>query len=483
MVGGPNSIAAHLADFVCLPVAEAQRVGGVVSAALADTLAVTVAATGDSSVSPLTEWAAATTPPGPCFAFGIERWTRPSEAALLNGALAHYLDYDDVSHAMKGHPSAVMIPALLAVAEQHGLTAGDLADAYAVGFQVAVAVAAGMDVAEHYRRGWHATATIGVLGAAAGVGRLLGLARQELTHALGIAACFAGASRQSFGSHAKALQAGRAAQSAVVACELAAHGATADSAQLEGPLGYFHLLAEGCDVDGLTGALHGPPALFGPGGLNVKKHPCCYHAQRAADAALELRRPGIVPERLTVTVEPGGSSALIQHDPQSGLAGKFSGEYIVAASFLDGPPSLATFSTEAVMRPGVRALMERISLVEAEVPPCGGERWISGYAVVDVEWPDGTREPARVDVPRGAAMNPLSPEELEAKVSACLEYGGRADAATPFWRRIERFDTDAPAASLLADLTPERDGEISAIPSEARPTAPPAKTTIQTVER
>jgi 2-methylcitrate dehydratase PrpD len=453
----PDSVAARLAEHVRRPMAEDMRTQPIVVAALADTLAVTVAATGEPGAGSLLDWAAATAAPGPSFAFGIARRTQASHAALVNGTLAHFLDYDDVSHAMKGHPSVVILPALLAVAEQHRLTAGEVVRAYAAGFQVAVAVAAGLGVAEHYRRGWHATGTVGVLGATAAVCKLLDLGAREIAHALGLAAAFAAGSRQSFGSHAKALQAGRAAQSAVLACELAAHGVTADPLQLEGSLGYFELLGDGCDDVALAEALAGPSALLGSGGLNVKKHPCCYHAQRAADAALALRRPGVAPARVSVTVEPGGSSALIHHDPQTGLEAKFSGEYVVAAALLDGALSLETFTTEAVRRPAVRAAMAAVTFAEADVPPSGSDSWSAGYAVVEVAWPGGEREAARVDVPRGAATNPLSAEELRAKVCACLAHGGRAEAAPSLWRRLEEFDPGIPVAALLAELAPARE--------------------------
>lgn len=458
----PDSVAARLADHLRRPAAADPEVQRVVVAALADTLAVTLAATGEPGVGPLLDWAPGAAAPGPSFAFGIARRTQPAHAALVNGTLAHFLDYDDVSHAIKGHPSVVMLPALLAVAEQHSRTGGELVRAYAAGYQVAVAVAAGLGVAEHYNAGWHATSTVGVLGAAAAVAALLELDAAATEMALGLAASFATGSRQSFGSHAKSLQAGRAAQSAVVACELAAEGVTADAHQLDGPLGYFQLLGGGCALAALAAALDGPSALLGHTGLNVKKHPCCYHAQRAADAALALRRPDVTPVRVAVTVEPGGSAALVHHDPQTGLEGKFSGEYVVAAALTDGALTFETFTTDAVERPTVRELMRGVTFTEAPVPPAGEADWRDGYAVVEVEWADGGRDTARVDVPRGAATNPLSDAELRTKVGDCLAHAGRAEAEPLLWRRLEDFDPGTPATALLAELAPARERRPSA---------------------
>src|ERR671938_575886 len=117
--------------------------------------------------------------------------TAAAQAALLNGTAGHALDFDDVADEIKGHPSVVLVPALLAVAEANANSGRELLEAYIVGFEVACAVARGLPVESHYRRGWHATATIGVVAAACAAGRLLRLDQGRVRKALGIAATIA----------------------------------------------------------------------------------------------------------------------------------------------------------------------------------------------------------------------------------------------------------------------------------------------------
>ncbi|MPZ24814.1 MAG: MmgE/PrpD family protein, partial [Dehalococcoidia bacterium] len=324
-----------------------------------DTVGVMVGGLPQPDAEIVMSYARAAAPAGRVTALGLDATTSPAMAAFVNGALAHVLDYDDVSHAMKGHPSAVLVPALLALGEHTDASGRQLLDAYLAGFDTAVAVAAGLGVAEHYRRGWHATSTIGVFAAAAAGSRLLGLDVVRTAHALGMAASFAGGSRQNFGSTTKSLHVARAAESAVLAVQLAATGGTANHAAIEGPMGFFALLGPGMDGAAFEEALGRSAGVLEPGGLNVKKYPCCYNTHRAADAALatfeQHRGEGVGSAR--VRVEPTGSAALIYHAPQTGLQGKFCGEYVVATALLLGRVGLDDFTDEAVHRPAIRDLL------------------------------------------------------------------------------------------------------------------------------
>src|SRR5262249_55157352 len=201
----------------------------------------------------------------------------------------------------------------------------------------------------HYTRGWHATATVGVLGGVAAAGHLLGLDQLTIQQALGIAASMASGSRQNFGTMTKPLHAGLAARDAVLATELAANGFTADPHELDGPLGYFAMYGVAPRPDDVMTALERPRVLLDHG-LNVKKYPCCYGTHRMADAALSLRAAGLSADAvrtIEVSVEPDGMGAIIHHRPKKGLQGKFSGEYVVAACLLDGAVRLSSFTDSA----------------------------------------------------------------------------------------------------------------------------------------
>jgi len=154
----------------------------------------------------------------------------PALAALVNGTAAHALDYDDVNWAMQGHPSAPLLPALLASAQIQGSSGAELVLAYVAGFEVEARVGEGL-ARSHYARGWHPTATAGLFGAAAGSGRLLGLSETQLRAAFGTACSRAAGTRMNFGTDTKPLQVGLAARAGVECAQLAGSGL---SARLDG---------------------------------------------------------------------------------------------------------------------------------------------------------------------------------------------------------------------------------------------------------
>jgi 2-methylcitrate dehydratase PrpD len=429
-----------------------------------DTLGVMVAGTPHPDARVATAYARQSAPTGAVTALGLDATTTPAMAAFVNGALAHVLDYDDVSHAMKGHPSAVLVPTLLALGEHTGATGRQLLDAYLAGFDTAVAVAAGLGVEEHYRRGWHATSTIGALAAAAAGSRLLGLDGGRAAHAVGMAASFAGGSRQNFGSTAKSLHVARAAESAVLAVLLASTGGTANPGALEGPLGFFSLYGQGVDEAAFASALGRTQCVLAANGLNVKKYPCCYNTHRAADAAVatfgQHRGTGIRSAR--VRVEPTGSAALIYHEPQTGLEAKFCGEYVVATALLHGRVGLDHFTEEAVHRPAVRELLSRVDFAETSTPTVGDQEWTYGFATIEVELEDGRTLRERVDIPRGDARNPLADDELAAKFSDCCVAGGwSVDAADELHRRALGLTGDEDVTTLTAALRAASTGRLT----------------------
>lgn len=392
---------------------------------LVDTVGVALAARAEPPVQIL-ETTLGELPAGPATVWASGTRTDAATAALLNGTAGHALDFDDVTDVIYGHPSVVLWPAVFAAAEQRGSGGRELIEAFVAGFGVQVALGRAMDVRTHYGAGWHSTATIGVIGAVAGVSRLLGLDEQQTRRAVGLAASLAGGSRQNFGTMTKPLHPGLAARDAVFAARLAANGFTADADQLDSPLGYFSMFAPGADVDAALRSLSGADGLTGAG-INVKKYPCCYNTHRTADATLDLRaRDGIEPAAVRgvhVTMEPGGFDPLIHHRPRTGLQGKFSVEYVIAAALLDGEVTLASFTDEAVGRPEVQDLIPKITWDMAQVPPVGPAGWDQAYSVVTVRT-DRSEHTFRTDVPRGDRRAPLSMAELEAKFADCCRFSG-----------------------------------------------------------
>jgi 2-methylcitrate dehydratase PrpD len=393
--------------------------------AVVDTVGVAIAARRDPGFQTLLETMRPELPDGQATVLATRERTSAAAAALLNGGAGHALDFDDVADQMYGHPSVVLVPTVLAVAEAEGAGGREVLEAYSVGFDVICAIAAGMDVRAHYAHGWHSTATIGVLGATAAAARICGLDPERTRHALGLAASMASGSRQNFGSMTKPLHPGLAARDAVLATNLARNGFTADAAQLEAPLGYFAMYGHSVDLDAVLDALNTPGALA-KYGINVKKYPCCYNTHRTADVMLHLvQENDLRPEQVAairLTLEPRGYDPLIHRRPSTGLQAKFSPEYVLAASILDRKVTLSSFLDDAVRRPEAQRLGGLVTRDESAVPPFGPQGWEHAYAAVEVETTDGEVLRHRADVARGDAGAPLTRAELEAKFRDCLDF-------------------------------------------------------------
>jgi 2-methylcitrate dehydratase PrpD len=313
--------------------------------------------------------------------------------------LAHLIDFDDLHIPSTSHISAVCVAAALAT--------GGGAREYLAGAGV-MARLGDMLGWTHYDAGWHATCTAGAPAAAVTAGSAIGLDAERLAIAMSLAVPAAGGVNLAFGSDAKSLQVGFAADAGVRAAQLAAAGATSDPVALTQ---WLEL------VDGHPRPIDDSPVV--PGGIAVKVYPCCYALQRPITAVREAigdRRPGadaIV--RVRVSLAEDVMKPLIHHRPKTGLQGKFSLEYAVAASLLDPVPGLESFTDAAVERRDAQRLLERVEL--ATTP--GGSGLLAGVVAVEVELDRHDRLTAEVAVPPGAPDRPLEPNEMRTKVINC----------------------------------------------------------------
>jgi 2-methylcitrate dehydratase PrpD len=359
---------------------------------------------------------------------GTARRTSPTQAALANGTAAHALDFDDTNHPLYGHPTCHLWPALLAIAEGRGSTGAEVLAAYLIGFEVEVRVARAVNLA-HYVAGWHATATLGTLGATGAVARLLHLTPVVTAHALGIAASLTGGLRENFGTDTKPLHAGLAAERGVQAALLAQAGLTASATALSGRYGFCAVLGGGEEprLEELDPDRFGRPwEISEPYGLAIKQFPSCGATHPAIEAAIEAAGgtldPGEVAKIRVGTTELA-PRVLVHPRPRTGLEGKFSLEYCVAIALLDGRVGLDHFEDAAVDRAEVRALLPRIEpYVEDSI------RSHPEYAAkVEIELADGTRREALVEVARGKVARPLEQAELLAKYRNCTSRVLAAD--------------------------------------------------------
>jgi 2-methylcitrate dehydratase PrpD len=308
---------------------------------------------------------------------------------------AHALDYDDLHIESTAHLSAVCVPATLAVSGG--------ARAYLAGAGVMARLGRALGWA-HYSRGWHATCTAGAPGAAVAAGIGAGLDARRLATAIALAVPAAGGVQAAFGTQAKPLQVGFAAAAGVRAARLAAKGAEADPAALEQ---LVQLLGGTCDVD-----FEGPAI---PGGLAVKVYPCCYALQRPIAAAQTLHVEADEVESIECRTPRPALQPLNRHRPRTGLEGKFSLEYGLAAALLDRPPGFASFTDEAVCRPEAQRLVGLVS-VDAESE---GDALLNGGFEVTVRLSGGRELRAELDLPPGSPQRPPTEAELAAKVEDC----------------------------------------------------------------
>ena len=384
-----------------------------------------------------------------CAQGGIEEATllgRPgklpaAEAALVNGTAAHSLDYDDVQANMRGHPSVPLLPAVLALGEKFGASGRDVLDAFVIGFEIECKLGRAIG-GPHYALGWHATSTLGTLGAAAACSRLLRLDAAQTQTALGIAASLASGVRQNFGTMTKPLHTGWAARNGVVAAALAAGGLTADARALEGENGFLRAMSGGAEIDAAAAVrdLGEPWEIISPG-IAVKLYPCCYATHRAIDAAVAIRGASGAAiadaERVEVVVTPGTLSPLIRRLPETGLEAKFSMQYCVAAALIDGDVCFGTFGEAAVARAEVRRLMACVEVSEAGPQ---GQFPIEGSATVILYTADAVKHSRTVETPRGDPRNPLTWEQLLTKFRDCAGLALPEERIERAVELIERWD-------------------------------------------
>jgi 2-methylcitrate dehydratase PrpD len=357
----------------------------------------------------------------------------PAElAAFANGALGHALDFDDCNQSMGGHPTIAIFPAALAAAQTVGADGARLLEAYIVGFEVMAKLGRGVNFA-HYERGWHPTATLGAFGATAAAAKILGLDAERTTAALAIAASFASGLKGNFGTMTKPLQAGRAAQNGVAAARLAQVCATANPAVLETAQGWGEVYQgiETVDLDVLRSPFGAPWELVETAVI-VKRFPCCASTHGAIEAALDARTrldPDAAIEDIRIWTHPRRLKHTNRAEVSTGFQGKFSVQYCVAVALHQGSVGIADFTPEAIARPEVRSLMDRL-LAE----PMPEERWGSDHFPAEVAVRTvGASEPilSRIERPKGNGKElALTDVEIAEKFHDCTRAGGRSEATS-----------------------------------------------------
>ena len=365
---------------------------------------------------------------GPCTAIGHARRLSASGAAFVNGTAAHGEDFDDTFEGGPVHAGAVIVPAVLAACERHNPDGRRALIGIAVGTEVLCRLSLVVPKAVH-KAGFHPTAIFGAMGAAAGVGTVLGLTARQIVDALGIAGSMAGGIIEYLaeGAWTKRLHAGWAAQSGLRAALLARQGFVGPRTVFEGVHGLFHGFAH--TTNGDYGALSDDlGARWVTDTLAFKPYPCGTMAQPYIDCARRLAARGVRPEDISEivcevaegTVHRLWEPLADKQRPRNGYAAKFAVPYLLATGFVHGGVGLGAFTETAIRDAQVLALAAKVKFVIDPDNPYPNN--YTGH--IRATMMDGGVIEERQPYLRGGAQEPLTRQDVTDKFALNAQHGG-----------------------------------------------------------
>lgn len=429
------------------------KVWGIAAHAWEDTIASAIAGAGDRGTEAVRNTLSVG---GSVPVIGAGFLTSPAEAALANGYAAHAVEMDENFLIGLGHLCAVVVPAILSVGYEADLRGRQALDALVVASEVMARVGRALDRA-HTDRGWHGTSTIGALAAAVACGRLMGLPAPEMTHALALSVSMCAGPKVQFGTEAKPLHAGLAAQAGVMAARLARSGLKASDKALEGACGFGDLYSGVKHAD-WSGALprDGEPMAIEWSGMAFKLWPSCGASHRAIAGVLALRQQhgfgAEDVESVVVEVSHGVMLNLRYPEPKDHKEAQFSMPYAIALALRFGRLTLADYTAEAVQDEATRRLMPRVTMVKYPGSAEGTENAANHMPHrVTVRLKDGRRLERTVQHMKGGLGDPFTQAERRAKFDMCCASvlpSERLEAV----RRMLAAPMDVPLRALMSHL-------------------------------
>jgi 2-methylcitrate dehydratase PrpD len=367
---------------------------------------------------------------------GSDRSLDPVNAALVNGVAANALDYDDMHAPTLIHPTGPVVAAALALAESRRASGEVLLRAIVAGIEVECRLGLALYPA-HYDAGWHITATLGTLGAAAAACVVLDLDDERTRHALGIAATFAGGLRAMLASPCKSLNIGKAAAAGASAALIAQTGFEAEPEALEAKFGFFAVFGEP----------HRPLQLpLEPGArylvekTSLKPYPCGIVIHPLIDACIALARPGVLRaadvRRVRASVHPRAIELAGRPHPANALEGRYSLQHAAALAFARGSAGLSDFDQARVDDPELARWRDRIELTADAAAGLSEAR-------VSLELASGERRSHAVQHPSGSPERPLTDAQLLRKFTELACRAMPAGAAERLYRdglALDRLD-------------------------------------------
>ncbi len=370
-----------------------------------------------------------------------------AQACLVNGSASHALDYDDVNRTLGGHPTAQVAAAVLAVAEDLGASGRDLLVAFVAGYEAECRVG-GLVAPSHYQKGFHATATVGTFGAAAGVGRLLELDEGAMARAFGIAGTQAAGLKSQFGTMCKPLHAGKAAGNGLLAARLAARGFTSRPDILEVDQGFAASQSDDFDY---TRALERPRRGFHVRENLFKYHAACYRTHSTMEILAALRdEENIQPDQIDaviLSVDPANLKVCNIQEPRTGLEVKFSLRH-TAALALTGTDTadIGSYSDANANDPELVALRRKVRVEDTGGP--------ATLATARVTLHDGRSLERSFDVgvpAEDVGAQGLKIDEKFRSLASPLLGEARAEALLADLHRVENLDDTGQLLAHVAD--------------------------------
>jgi len=376
---------------------------------------------------------------------GYGNRTSCMSAALINGVMSHIVELDDVHKASILHPAAPIMPAALAVAEKIKSSGQDFLVAVVAGYDAAVRIGEAVNPA-HYKY-WHTTGTCGTFGAAAAVGRLLGLDKRGMINALGSAGTQAAGLWEFLkdGAMSKHLHPGKAAANGLLSALLAKSGFTGATTILEGEKGFCRATSSQYDLGRITSGLG---EIFKINETSFKLHASCRHTHSTIDAVVDIRKKNRIQprqvKRIEVRTYSVASETASHEDPKSPFEAKFSLPYCVSIALIKGSAGVAEFKEELLVDPEVQTLLGKVEVVvDPELDQQHPAKWPS---IVEVETIDGERYSARVEYPVGDPENPVKDDDLKIKFRSLASQALSHEKINSLIQTIEKLDE-------VADIT------------------------------
>nr|WP_106782332.1 MmgE/PrpD family protein [Lysinibacillus timonensis] len=340
----------------------------------------------------------------------------PQQSALVNGFLAHALDLDDVHVEVRGHPSAVILPTLIALASTNVVTGKRFLEAYAVGVETMARIARAISDG-HYEKGWHNTGTIGVLAASLAGGYMLQFSREQLARVLGFATTQSSGLRCHFGTETKPLHAGLAARAAVLSVNLTTVNFSNNPTSFDGIGNYFDVYGEGTEqiASYLLDDWNEQWKIVSPG-LWFKIYPFCSAAYFGADAALQIGEVNVEEiKEVIITFSNNTDAALVHQNPITSEQGRFSIEYIVSLILQGKPLTFQYFDGKSINHVS-QSIMNK-SVRENVKEPLS----VARYTKVKVVFNNGDVIEEISTTPKGSPQNKVTKQEIIEKCKSILQ--------------------------------------------------------------